>query len=56
MYNAILDCGVIKRSVGLIDREEWDKLVKSHPGLEQVPDRFGTSPSRKKKYCFLATV
>jgi hypothetical protein len=52
MDNSIVDCGLIKRRDGLIGREEWDKLVESHPGLEQVEDRYGTSPFTGEKVLF----
>ena len=52
MNNAIVECGVIKPRDGLIDRKEWDKLVESHPALEQVPDQFGTSPFTGEKVLF----
>jgi hypothetical protein len=52
MDNPIVDVGLIKRRDGLIDGEEWRKLVESHRGLEQAPDRYGTNPFTKEKVLF----
>jgi hypothetical protein len=52
MDNPIVDVGLIKRRDGLIDGEEWSKLVESHRGLEPAPDRYGTNPFTKEVVLF----
>lgn len=48
----IVDRGLIKRRDGLIGREEWEKLVESNPGLEQVEDTYGTNPFTGERVLF----
>lgn len=52
MDSPIVDVGLIKRRDGAIDGEEWRKLVESHRGLEQAPDRYGTNPFTKEVVLF----
>lgn len=48
----IVDRGIIKRRDRSISLEEWNKLIESHPTLEPVPDRYGTSPFTGEQVLF----